>query len=286
MENILTFAKENCDSFKVISTSSNEVRKFEFDGKEYVLKTPLMVGDNLSPFWLMMKSIFDFSFEGQNVNFEMTYNLLKTNPHISVVPFIAGDAKAMIFEHVQGDIVDGDDFPEGENNAYKLGQYVGYNHQKKYAYCGLVGKNNISDFFPKALAHMENVISDYWDGDEKADKIVRGCYARIRDNEYKSAGYSPIMVDICADQFMYKNSDVISCIDLDAYVIGPVEWELSFLHTQIKDWESFCKGYENYQPMPEFSGMSEFFFLLMALNSYHNKSEICQYWSRYLQKTI
>ena len=134
MENILTFAKENCDSFKVISTSSNEVRKFEFDGKEYVLKTPLMVGDNLSPFWLMMKNIFDFSFEGQNVNFEMTYNLLKTNPHISVVPFIAGDAKTMIFKYVQGDIVDGDDFPEGENNAYKLGQYVGYNHQKKYTY--------------------------------------------------------------------------------------------------------------------------------------------------------
>ena len=60
------------------------------------------------------------------------------------------------------------------------------------------------------------------------------------------------MVDICADQFLFENETVTTCIDLDGYVIGPVEWELSFLKTQIKDWDSFKSGYETYQPMPEF----------------------------------
>ena len=283
MKSILDFAKENRDSFKVLGTSSNEIRSFEYDGKKYVLKTPLMIGDNLSPFWLMMKNLFDFTFEEQNSHFERVYDLIKDNPHISVVPFVAGDEKAMIFEYVQGDLVEGDDFPLGRDNAYKLGLFVGYNHQKKYDSCGLIGKNRILDFYSRALSHMDNVITKFWNGEDEADRIIRNCFAGIKDREYKSEGYSPIMVDICADQFMYNGEDLAFCVDLDAYVIGPVEWELSFLHNQVKDWESFCRGYEKYQPVPEFGSMKKFFYLLMALNSYYDKDEISQYWANYLE---
>jgi hypothetical protein len=82
------------------------------------------------------------------------------------------------------------------------------------------------------------------------------------------------MVDICADQFLFENETITTCIDLDGYVIGPVEWELSFLKTQIKDWDSFKSGYETYQPMPEFEKYSQMFFFLMALNSYNDKQEM------------
>ena len=44
-----------------------------------------------------------------------------------------------------------------------------------------------------------------------------------------------MVVDMCADQFLFDNGNIVSCIDLDAYVIGPVEWELSFLKMQIKE---------------------------------------------------
>ena len=61
---------------------------------------------------------------------------------------------------------------------------------------------------------------------------------------------------------------------MDAYVIGPVEWELSFLKTQIVDWDRFKAGYETYQSMPEFENSSKLFFFIMALNAYWDKEEM------------
>ena len=282
MEDILVFAKEHHDSFQILGASSNEVRSFEYGGKKYVIKTPLMRGDNLSPFWQMMNNLFDFSFEEQNSHFEKVYDLLKCNPHIPVVPFVAGDEKAIIFEYVQGDSVEGDDFPVGSDNAYKLGLYVGYNHQRNYDSCGLIGNNKVSDFYSRAISYIDNVITKFWNGEDESDRIVRNCFAHLKDRNYKSERYAPIMVDICADQFMYNGEDLTFCVDLDAYVIGPVEWELSFLHNQVKDWESFCRGYEKYQPVPEFGSMEKFFYLLMALSSYDDKAAIYKFWAKYL----
>lgn len=89
------------------------------------------------------------------------------------------------------------------------------------------------------------------------------------------------MVDICADQFLYEGENIAACVDLDAYVIGPVEWELSFLKKQVEDWDSFKAGYETYQNMPTFEKISDFFFFIMGLNSYRNKCEMEVYWSRF-----
>jgi len=91
-----------------------------------------------------------------------------------------------------------------------------------------------------------------------------------------------MMVDICADQFLYNGEDIAACVDLDSYVIGPVEWELSFLKNQIEDWTSFKAGYETYQNMPEFESVSDLFYFLMGLNSYGNKCEMELFWSKYL----
>ena len=55
---LLPYAKENISSFEKISVSSNEIYVFDFQDKKYILKIPLMIKNNLSPFWLMMKNIF------------------------------------------------------------------------------------------------------------------------------------------------------------------------------------------------------------------------------------
>lgn len=169
------------------------------------MKTPLMVGDNLSPFWLMMKNVFHFTFEKQNTSFENVYNSLKDNPHIRLAPFIIADERAMIYEFVNGDCQTEDEFPKGKENAYILGQYIGYNHRIIHKNCGIQGIEDVTDFFSNALSHMEECINAHWN--------------------------------------------------------------------------SFKEGYEIYQSIPAFEKVSDFFFFLMALNSYWNKSEIEMYWS-------
>lgn len=210
------------------------------------MKTPLSSGDNLSPFWRMMKNIFGFTFESQNLNFSRVYSELKQNPHIPVAKFVAGNEHAMIFEFSEGDSVDTDEFPDGKNNAFRLGQYIGYNHQRTYDKYGMIGDTNRNDFLTNAFVHMEKFIMKHYAEDNAIDKKMRKVFERIKSTKFDNFHFSLIMVDICADQFLYKQNEINACVDLDAYVIGPVEWELSFLKQQVADWDRFKMGYETY----------------------------------------
>lgn len=278
---ILNYAKKHIASFERGGVSSNEIRYFEYGGKQYVLKTPIMVGDNLSPFWLMMKNLFNFTFEKQNAILESVYNELKRNPHIPVSPYVTANEEMMIFEFVEGRSLSGDEFPKGNDNAYRLGQYIGYNHQISYKNCGLFGIEDVEKIFSQIFGHMKTCIDNYWNGETEIEKRVRAFYNILKEHCFESSKYSLVMVDICADQFLYKGEDIVACIDLDSYVIGPVEWELSFLKNQIEDWTSFKAGYETYQNMPEFEEFSDLFYFLMGLNSYGNKCEMEVFWSKF-----
>ena len=114
----------------------------------------------------------------------------------------------------------------------------------------------------------------HWNSDDSIDKRVREFFEELKANQFVSSKYSLMMVDMCADQFLFDNENIVSCVDLDAYVIGPVEWELNFLKIQIEDWERFVEGYETYQSMPQFEDSSKLFFFLMALNEHWDKQEM------------
>ena len=100
-KNILTYAKANIASFERGGVSSNEIYFFEYGEKRYVLKKPIMVGNNISPFWIMMNNVFHYTFEKQNAHFEEVYCVLKKNPHILVAPFIVSDEGVMIYERIE-----------------------------------------------------------------------------------------------------------------------------------------------------------------------------------------
>ena len=148
---ILSYAKENSSSFEKGGVSSNEIRFFEYEGKKYILKTPLMVGDNLSPFWIMMKNIFSFTFEKQISQLKNLYSTLKENPHIPFAPFVISDKDIMIYEFVEGESFDCDEFPKGIDNAYKLGKFIGYNHQVSHKNCGIFGIKEANNFTQKSV---------------------------------------------------------------------------------------------------------------------------------------
>lgn len=273
---ILSYAKNNLASFDKGGVSSNEIYIFDYEGKKYIAKKALMVGGNLSPFWTMMKNVFLFTFEKQNEHLSDLYNVLKDNPHIPVATFVAADNEVMIYEYMEGESWDEDEFPKGIDNAYKLGRYIGYNHQISFMNCGIIGVEDVTDFYSRVLFQIEECIKEHWNSDDEIDKKVREYFEELKENRFVSSKYSLMMVDMCADQFLFENENIISCVDLDAYVIGPVEWELSFLKTQVEDWESFKEGYETYQGMPAFEETSKLFYFLMALNAYWNKEEMAE----------
>ena len=272
--NILNYAKNNLHKFTEIGISSNKIHLFEYNEKKYISKIPLMIENNLSPFWIMMKNIFSFTFEKQISQLKNLYSTLKENPHIPFAPFVISDKNIMIYEFVEGESFDSDEFPKGDNNAYKLGKFIGYNHQTSHKNCGIIGIEDINNFSQKLFSHMRECINLHWNTNSLIDKKVNQYFNLLSKNDFTSNKFSLTMIDISADQFLYKKENIICCVDLDAYVIGPVEWELTFLKNQIEDWQSFKSGYETYQPIPEFEKSSKLFLFLMALNSYHKNSEM------------
>lgn len=277
---LLTYAKTHADTFTQGGISSNSIRLFEYGGKRYVLKLPLMTGDRLSPFWQMMKNILGFTFETQSERLEALCRRLAENPHIKTAPFLAADRDAMLYGFIEGTAGPDDRFPDAGDNAFRLGQYIGFNHAVAHARCGMLGKEDVEDFFSAALRHMEACVRCHWTEDTPLDAAVRDFFAKLKTQRLESSRYSLIMGDMSADQFLFdKDGRIVACVDLDAYVIAPVEWELSMLKTQVSDWESFQKGYACYQNMPDFAAMQDFFYFLMALNAYNSKNELENDWA-------
>ena len=104
--NILNYAKNNLHKLSEIGISSNKIHLFKYNEKKYISKTPLMTGDNLSPFWIMMKNIFSFTFEKQIYQLKNLYSTLKENPHITFAPLVISDKNIMIYEYVEGESFD------------------------------------------------------------------------------------------------------------------------------------------------------------------------------------
>ena len=274
MNEILEYAKNNIALFDKGGVSSNETRFFDYGGRKYVLKTPLMGGDRLSPFWQMMKNVFNFTFEVQNRHMNDVCSLLKDNPHIPVPALEAADADAAVYEFIEGKAWDEDEFPKGTDNAFKLGRYIGCNHRTAHAACGILGIEDVPCIFDAAKKHMEQCITRYWNSSNEIDRQVRNRFEFLATQHFTSSKYSLIMVDNCADQFLFNGDEIKACIDLDAYVIGPVEWELTFMRLQVGDWDRFKAGYETYQPLPDIGSTAGFFRFIMALNAYRNKNEM------------
>ena len=280
---LLEYAKAHRDSFEKGGASSNEIRYFTYAGRAYVLKTPLMTGERLSPFWGMMRDVFGFTFEKQMAAMPALSAAFGRNPHIPAAKLAAAGEGMMIFERMPGTSWPVDEFPAGGDNARRLGQYIGYNHRMIGKTGDFLGTVESADFFRAAWARMDMCITEHWNGKGATDRRVRRLYFALRERTFQSSASALIMTDISADQFLFDGEEnLAACVDLDAYVVGPVEWELTILKNQVRDWNQFRAGYETYWPMPSFEDTSIFFSFLMALNSYEHKEEISGYWAQYL----
>lgn len=73
--------------------------------------------------------------------------------------------------------------------------------------------------------------------------------------------YSLIMPDISGNQFVYSDEldAVTAIVDLDAYVIGPREWELAVVEQCLRNGSAFVKGYESYQEFPDITESRSFY---------------------------
>ncbi len=259
-------------NFELKSESSNRLYFFESGNDKLVLKTPNMALSALSPFWKQLRNIFGSDFNTQTENAASLVQYLYRNPHIRIPKVIdtdTGERALQVFERVEGICYEPDEFPEAEEINYQLGQYVGWIHSHKFQGYGVFSDAlNLKSgygFFEEVLRSMERIIKEYWGSNGE----VINYYKNIRKVIPEEVGsFSLIMPDISGNQFVYTEDlkRISAVVDIDAYVIGPINFELTVLEMCLTDYSSFWKGYQQYCRLPCFESFRSFYRFLLYLN--------------------
>lgn len=287
MEDLKKYVQINMNDFKVISISTNKVMGFSYNGTDYILRKQLLSEEQLSPFWQMMKDVFGSDFTKQRACIKNVYDLLEKNPHIRPASLVLVDQeeKYQIYRKMAGNPWDPDKFPAGKDIAYQLGQFVGYNHSINIDYCDIPGRNN-SCLHKKLKNYMEAIISSHWNSETVLDHKVREYFEKLKTKTIQSNGSSLIMTDLSANQFLYEENSITACVDLDAYVIGPKEWELALIKNCVEDYESFKKGYEYYQILPDMEDTMDYYLFIMSLGDIWGREEMQNFFTKQLKTNI
>jgi hypothetical protein len=280
MKDMRKYIRSNIEDFQVLSIYSNKILPFSYKGNDYIVKKQVLSLAQLSPFWQMMKDVFDSDFTEQRACMNDIGKLLAKNPHIRSADLVMVDEeeKYQVFHKMPGNGWEPDEFPEGKDIAYQLGQFIGYNHNATIDNYELPGRN-VNNLNDRIINYMEHVISLHWKGEDSLDVSVREYFKRHKAFNFPSNGDTLIMTDISANQFLFEGTQITACVDLDAYVIGPKEWELSLIENCVKDMTSFIKGYEQYQSFPNMDETKESYMFLMALGDVWEKQEMQRFMS-------
>ncbi len=282
MEDLKKYVQSNRNDFKVISISTNKVMEFSYKGTDYIVRQQLLAEEQLSPFWQMMKDVFASDFTKQRACAKNVYDLLSRNPHIKPATLVLVDDEEeyQIYHKMTGNQWEPDEFPEGKDIAYQLGQFIGYNHSIPIEDCDIPGMD-CGCIHKKLMNYMEASIASHWNSDSVLDHQVRAYFEKLKSKTIQSNGYSLIMTDISANQFLFEENRITACVDLDAYVVGPREWELALIKNCVEDFESFQKGYEQYQLLPDLEETTmDYYRFIMALGDIWGREEMQDFFAK------
>jgi hypothetical protein len=262
------------------SKSSNQLYFFESGDDKLVLKTPNLKLSALSPFWKQLRHVFGSDFITHAENAVTLEKYLSRNPHIKVPKVIGTNVKErvfQIFQHMEGGFYEPDEFPVEEELNYQLGQYIGWLHSQKFQGYGIFSDNlklnNCSKFLEEVLCSMDKTINEYWSFNQEVINFYRDIERVIPDD---IGSFSLIMPDISGNQFVYSKDlkRINAVVDLDAYVIGPINFELTVLEMCLTNYSSFQKGYEQYCSLPCFKSFRSFYRFLMYLNDPYDHGDL------------
>lgn len=134
-----------------------------------------------------------------------------------------------------------DQFPDDAATYRDLGTFLARMHQRSYQGFGVIDRRlrPTSDYFDVAVESARATLEAPWTGSDGvllADAMQRCDPGRI------SSSYSLVMPDIAGNQFLFGPGGITGVLDLDSYVIGPVEMELTIAEWCLANPAAFAEG--------------------------------------------
>lgn len=239
---IMEYVSSHLSDRRILSRSTNETSVLDTPDGQVIVKQCRMKTDSLSPFWSRIRTLFGLDISLGHPAMEQILSVYHENPHIPCARLIGARGNLSVFSLMEGSIWEPDEFPEGAEIACQLGRFIGFNHRRAGAFCGVPGQAAVTDFPERLRAYVLSKLP----GREAPEAV-----ARFLENGLKSTGYALIMTDISANQFLFDRGFISACVDFDACVFGPREWELELIEACLSDMDAFRAGYEEYLPYPD-----------------------------------
>lgn len=262
--------------------------------RRYVVKQPKQVRETISPFWQQMEAIFGINSVTQLASVRSVSERLQQQTIIPVPQVIHVEPAApnleapfVVLTRLAGTDHEPDEFPDGEALHYQLGQYIGYLHTQSFSGYGNMQMEPLhpkTDFLAATTAMMRQTIQRFWADQVELHQYLDDLLATVDPVALFSTA-NLIMIDISGNQFVYDNRHISGVVDLDAYVVGPREWELSTLELGISAPDAFRQGYERYAPLPTFAPFRRFYRFWMYLNEPGDGYNAEQF-AHFMQQTI
>jgi aminoglycoside phosphotransferase (APT) family kinase protein len=249
---------EPVDSVERIALNSNHVfRLVTTSGSRYSLRVPRLEAGGLTPFWQYLQDTFGLLYGAQLLSTEPLTRAIQEDGLVQAPRLVAtitvGAKPGYLSTWVDGTAREPGDFPDTSQVHEQLGHYLARLHLRRYDTYGTLAEQGLdaSEFVARTNASMRRTITRFWSHrpdfsdwyDRHASTMSPGVF---------SGHLSPIMPDIGADQFVYRDGRLAGVVDLDSYVVGPRELELAGVELCLTRPEDFRRGYEAVLPLPQF----------------------------------
>lgn len=256
-----------------VSSSSNLVyRATDANGTSYSVRVAHLDPSRLSPFWLRLREVFGHRYDTRLENVDRLLATLResqpdfaTPTHVS--SFTLDGLPVDVFVWIDGDAWEPDDFPDSGPIQKQLGRFLGRVHSVPFERIGTISDHDISssEFMVRMAKSAEQIIARHWGSGSAVAQRVGSALAESRPEDVASR-IGLMMPDISGNQFVYERDAIRGLVDVDSYVVGPVEWELSVVEMTLTHPDSFRAGYEEAMVLPRYERFRDYYRLMMYLS--------------------
>lgn len=261
--------------------STNDVYLIDTNTGQYIIKALKDLYSNCSVFWKGINFLF-------NADHNVTYhciqdlsNYLNALGVIKVPKIIKAEASFqnpiqrpyMILEMMRGKPIPhnsdiSNEFAGSADAAYQLGELLSKIHAQKFDYFGNIsGKGEPLSKFPMKFRETIIKLASYRKAAQNKEIQQLLPYFLKQAEQMpvpKSTGL--IMLDLWPSQFLASVNDYSALIDIESYVVGPIELELVIVELWLGRHDKFKEAYQDKgAKWPDFEAQRELYRFFLYL---------------------
>ncbi len=270
------------EELKTEYDNTNQIFVITTNNRDYILKIVKDDDVTKSIFWRGLNLLFGADFQNSISNQQRLSQYLNQSKIIAVPAVIKADPTKnnplnrpyVILEKMPGDPIP----PQSEleqsimesfDNALQLGEFLANVHLERFDFFGNLSKQGLplSEFKLKLFATLKAVANTRKALQDKAVQQMLPYFLKKVETLKVPINSCLIMLDCWPSQFLDEKNRYSALVDIESYIIGPVELELVLLELWLVPLGKFKEGYlsihKEWPDLEEVRELYRFFFYLL-----------------------